>query len=403
MNKEKINNSQVFALVADYTIGTTVLSIISGVAGYAGRDAWIVALVTPFMGLPVLWMFFYLNKLFPGKTLVEIIQDVFGKWVGWIVSAYFVFFLCFLSVSEVVFYMGNFVKSEYMTETPLYAFNTLLVITIAVGLLYGIETIGRSSEIFLYIISFLILLTILLDLPNIKTDNLFPVLENGIGPVLKGCLYLNSFLALPLIVFAFFYPLNVADVQKSRKSFFGGYFWASFLGFLCTIMSIFILGATITAKTNYPTYLFSKEINISSITRFEGFITFSWMFAEFIKVSIYSYAGLVGFTQLFGLKGYKKMVIPIGISILVFSGVVYPNIAYQQKWDSTTWVVSVGTFGFVLPAALIIGKKIKDVIHHVKAMKTKKKAFYDDLKSLLYLCLAAIIIILSLLLMKFLL
>lgn len=392
-----------FALVADYTIGTTVLSIISGVAGYAGRDAWIVALVTPFMGLPVLWMFFYLNKLFPGKTLVEIIQDVFGKWVGWIVSAYFVFFLCFLSVSEVVFYMGNFVKSEYMTETPLYAFNTLLVITIAVGLLYGIETIGRSSEIFLYIISFLILLTILLDLPNIKTDNLFPVLENGIGPVLKGCLYLNSFLALPLIVFAFFYPLNVADVQKSRKSFFGGYFWASFLGFLCTIMSIFILGATITAKTNYPTYLFSKEINISSITRFEGFITFSWMFAEFIKVSIYSYAGLVGFTQLFGLKGYKKMVIPIGISILVFSGVVYPNIAYQQKWDSTTWVVSVGTFGFVLPAALIIGKKIKDVIHHVKAMKTKKKAFYDDLKSLLYLCLAAIIIILSLLLMKFLL
>lgn len=392
-----------FALVADYTIGTTVLSIISGVAGYAGRDAWIVALVTPFMGLPVLWMFFYLNKLFPGKTLVEIIQDVFGKWVGWIVSAYFVFFLCFLSVSEVVFYMGNFVKSEYMTETPLYAFNTLLVITIAVGLLYGIETIGRSSEIFLYIISFLILLTILLDLPNIKTDNLFPVLENGIAPVLKGCLYLNSFLALPLIVFAFFYPLNVADVQKSRKSFFGGYFWASFLGFLCTIMSIFILGATITAKTNYPTYLFSKEINISSITRFEGFITFSWMFAEFIKVSIYSYAGLVGFTQLFGLKGYKKMVIPIGISILVFSGVVYPNIAYQQKWDSTTWVVSVGTFGFVLPAALIIGKKIKDVIHHVKAMETKEKAFYDDLKSLLYLCLAAIIIILSLLLMKFLL
>ena len=403
MNKEKINNSQVFALVADYTIGTTVLSIISGVAGYAGRDAWIVALVTPFMGLPVLWMFFYLNKLFPGKTLVEIIQDVFGKWVGWIVSAYFVFFLCFLSVTEVVFYMGNFVKSEYMTETPLYAFNTLLVITIAVGLLYGIETIGRSSEIFLYIISFLILLTILLDLPNIKTDNLFPVLENGIAPVLKGCLYLNSFLALPLIVFAFFYPLNVADVQKSRKSFFGGYFWASFLGFLCTIMSIFILGATITAKTNYPTYLFSKEINISSITRFEGFITFSWMFAEFIKVSIYSYAGLVGFTQLFGLKGYKKMVIPIGISILVFSGVVYPNIAYQQKWDSTTWVVSVGTFGFVLPAALIIGKKIKDVIHHVKAMETKEKAFYDDLKSLLYLCLAAIIIILSLLLMKFLL
>ena len=403
MNKEKINNSQVFALVADYTIGTTVLSIISGVAGYAGRDAWIVALVTPFMGLPVLWMFFYLNKLFPGKTLVEIIQDVFGKWVGWIVSAYFVFFLCFLSVSEVVFYMGNFVKSEYMTETPLYAFNTLLVITIAVGLLYGIETIGRSSEIFLYIISFLILLTILLDLPNIKTDNLFPVLENGIAPVLKGCLYLNSFLALPLIVFAFFYPLNVADVQKSRKSFFGGYFWASFLGFLCTIMSIFILGATITAKTNYPTYLFSKEINISSITRFEGFITFSWMFAEFIKVSIYSYAGLVGFTQLFGLKGYKKMVIPIGISILVFSGVVYPNIAYQQKWDSTTWVVSVGTFGFVLPAALIIGKKIKDVIHHVKAMETKEKAFYDDVKSLLYLCLAVIIIILSLLLMKFLL
>jgi len=403
LNKEKINNHQVFSLVADYTLGTTILSVISGVAEYAAQDAWIVALITPFMGFPFLLLYFYMAKLFPGKTLVEILQDVFGKWLGGVLSAYIVFLVCFLNVSQIVFYIGNFMRTEYMTETPLYAFNTFLVIAIVVGLMYGLECIARTSEIFFYIINFLVLLVIILDIPNIKFENLFPVAENGMVPILKGCLYLNSYMAWPLIIFMMFCPLNVADIQKNRKSFYHGYFWASFLNFLCTIMSIMILGAAITAQTNYPTYLISQEINVSVITRVEGVVTFSWMCTEFIKVSVYFYAGLVGLKQLFGLNDYKKLIIPISLVLLIFSGVVYPNAQYQNRWDSTVWSLVIGSIATVFPISIIVVKKIKDAVQHFQAMKINEKESYEYIQSLLYLGLAALIIILSFLFMKFLL
>lgn len=229
------------------------------------------------------------------------------------------------------------------------------------------------------------------------------LLKNGIIPILKGCLYLNSYVAWPLIVFMMFCPINVEDIQKTRKSFFYGYYWASFLNFLCTIMSILILGATITAQTNYPTYLISKEIDVSVITRVEGIVTFSWMCSEFIKVSVYFYAGLVGFTQILELKDYKKMIIPISIVLLVFSGVVYPDAQYQNMWDSTMWELLIGFIAAVLPITIIIMKKIKDGVRHIQTMKINEKEHYDSVQSLFYLGLAAFIIILSFFLIKFLL
>ena len=330
------------------------MSASSGVAGLAKQDAWVCALFSAIIGLAFVWMYYYLGVLYPGKTFVEILMCVLGKWLGWIISAAFVLFVCFLDVAEVIFYVGEFIQAEYMTETPLYALNLLLVAGIVIGLYYGLEAIARSAEILIVIVTILIMVAMLLNLPNIKVENLLPVFEEGITPVLKGSLYLSSYMTWPLIVLNMIYPSNVNEPAKSRKSMFTGFIFGSSINFICTIMAILVLGSTITARSNYPTYLLTQEVNIGIITRIEGVMSGAWIITQFIKILLYFYAGLIGLAQLFGLKDHKKCIGPLALVMLVYSGVIYPNSAYQIKWDSTTWIPFIATFSVVLPLFLLI-------------------------------------------------
>ncbi len=359
MDKTKINNHQLFSFVANFTIGTTVISASSGIAGFAKQDAWISAIIAPIIGLIFILIYFYLGKICPGKTLVEMLMFGFGKWAGWIISLFFVLFVCFLDVAQVISYVGNFIVIEYMTETPIYALNLVMTVGLVIGLLYGLEAIARSSEIFILIVTVIVIFTMLMNIPNIKAVNLLPVLEGGVTPILKGTLYLTSYMTWPIIVLNMIYPANVNDSKKSRKSIILGYILGAVINFVCTIMAILILGSTITARSNFPTYLLAKEINIGIITRIEGIVSGAWIVTQFVKTILYFYAGVIGLSQLLGLKDYKKIVIPLGLIMLVLSGVVYPNAAYQIKWDSTTWIPFIGTFGAILPIVLLIAAKLK--------------------------------------------
>lgn len=359
MNRTKISNFQLFALTANFSIGTTIIMISSGIVELAKQDAWISAIITPVFGLPFIWMYYYLGKLYPGKTLVDMLFAVFGKWIGWIITFFFAVFICFLSVEQVVSYVGSFKQTQVMTETPLYALFLLFVIALVIGLLYGLEAIARSSEFFFYVIAILIIFAMLMSIPNIHPNNLLPVFENGIVPILKGSLRLSSFLIWPCIVLTMIYPASTDHTLKTRNALFSGFLWASIINFLCIIMPLLVLGSTITARCEYPTYYMAKEINIGIFSRIEAVVSLSWILSEFIRSLLYFYAGAICISRLFNLKDYKRIVLPLGLVILVFSGIVYPDATYQTKWDSTIWIPHIAMFGAIIPIIIIIISIIK--------------------------------------------
>lgn len=359
MNKIKIDDYQLFALTANFTIGTTIIAISASVAGLANQDAWISAIVAPIAGIPFILMYYYLGKLNPKKTLVDMYISTFGKWIGWIISAFFVLFVCFMNAAAIIQYIGTFVQIEYMPKMPLYAFNTLTVIVLMIGLWYGLEAIARVAEVFILPITILIILAMFMDMPNVKVDNLMPIFEKGITPTLKGSLFLSSYMTWPCIVLTMFFPSCTNNSPKSRNALIFGYIWGAVINFICTIMPILVLGSTITATSQYPTYLVAKEISVGIIDRIEVIISFSWIVTEFLRMLLYFYAGVIGLSQLLGIKDYRKLVFPLGLIALVFSGIVYPDITYQIKWDSTTWVPYIATFGVALPIILLITSFIK--------------------------------------------
>ncbi|QTM00073.1 endospore germination permease [Iocasia frigidifontis] len=359
MCKIRITNHQIFALTVGLTNGSAILVISASVAGLAKQDSWISMLFTIVFGFLEIWLICFLWNHYPGLTFVEMIRQIFGKWFGSVITIAFLYF-CFLSDAQVIWYIGNFITSQAMLETPPYIVNMIFSATIVIALLYGLEAIARSYEIFIYIISFLFVLSMIFVLPNARIENLQPVFEEGLIPVLKGSTLLSSFVIFPFVLLIMIFPAKADNTFKAMKSFVKGYLWGGFLLFTSILISVLVLGSTITANIQYPVFVLAQEINLANIfTRLEFIVAGVWIITVLTKGIFYFYAGLIGLAQLIELKDHKKIILPLGLIIFVMSGVVFPDATYQSAWDSLVWPFFAATFGLILPIVMAAGFYIK--------------------------------------------
>lgn len=371
MEKIKITNHQLFSLSVNYTCGSSTIVASASIATLAKQDAWISGLIVPIVGVILIYINCYLMSLYKGKTYIQIIQLVFGKWIGFFISIGLLS-VALISIPQVTWYVGDFFTTTIMPETPAYVINLIFIISIAIGLLYGLETMARSAELLVYIMSVMFLLSMIFVLPNAKTDNLFPILENGVIPVSKGVYKLSSYAAFPFIFMFTIYPVNIYNDKKARTSLILGHLWGLFLIFITIIMCILVLGSTITSRSMFPVYLLSKEINLGIIlNRLEILITGIWTITLFFRIGIYYYSSLTIISELFDLSNYKKIVIPLGFLSLVFSQVVYPNVAYEIDWDGTVWVVYSTIFAVILPVTLLLISIVKKWLFHNKTSNSE--------------------------------
>ncbi|ADK16932.1 Spore germination protein YndE [Clostridium ljungdahlii DSM 13528] len=353
MDKIKITNHQLFSLATSIAFGGSVLIVPALVASIAKQDAWITSLLTPAFGIPIIWIYCFLGSQYPDMTLVGIIKKIFGKWIGLIVAGSVVFF--YLTIAyHLPWYIDNFITTQVMPQTPAYIISSLFVIAVVIALLYGLETFARASEIIIYFTSILFFLAMILVLPNAKIENIQPVFENGIIPILKSSVFLSCFLTFPLITLMMIYPINLNNISDGKKSLFKGYLWGAFMIFITNFMSILVLGSGITAKEQYPTYLLAKEINVGIVfTRLEFIIAAVWIVTLFIIGVSFFYAGIVGLTELLKLQDYKKIVMPLGLIVLVMSEVVFPDTIYQANWVNFIWTPFSITYGLIVPTLLL--------------------------------------------------
>ncbi len=360
MDNTKISGHQLFSLAATGGVGGSVILISSTVAGMAKQNAWITALLAPALGIPVIWVYWFLGSRYPCMTFVNILKKIFGKWIGLIAAAGFEF-LFLTTAYRMLWYMGNFMTTQAMPETPSYVIDFLFMLAIVLAALYGIETIARASELLLYFASVLFIFAMVLALPNAKIENLQPVLETGIIPIIKSSVILSCYTTFSLITLMMIYPFHLNNVSEIKKSLFKGYLWAGFIIFITILMSILILGGGVTAKSQYPTYLLAEEINIGVIfSRLEFIIETVWVVTQFMISVLFFYAGVTGLSQLLGLKEYKRIVIPLGLVVFVMSGVAFQDADAQAQWSSIVWPPYIITFGFILPILLLIVFLIKN-------------------------------------------
>lgn len=351
----KISSRQFKYLVILCFIGTSILRIPSGLAADAKQDAWIAALLGILMGLILVWIYTSLGSLYPNMTITQQSEKILGKKIGKVVSFLFVLFL-YVNCSTIVWISANFLTTQILIETPLEVIIILWIVVVVFGTRLGLETIARAGEILFPIVIVLFIILVVSVSPNIKDlNNMKPMFESGMKPIIKGALYLLTYTTMTNIVLMMIFPANVVNVKDAKKSFFSGTIFAGLMLFIVALLSIIILGSDFSRRNAYPSYVLAKKIHIGNyIQRIEIIIALIWFITVFYKTILYFYGSIIGLTQTLGLKDYKSLTLPLGMILVVLSIVIYPSNIYLDQWDATTWLPFIFMPALVLPLLLLI-------------------------------------------------
>ncbi|MGW6383966.1 GerAB/ArcD/ProY family transporter [Peribacillus butanolivorans] len=358
LEKGKIGSRQLTILVILYTIGDSILVIPSIVASEAKQNGWVSGIFSVAIA-PLLVVFLYdaLRKCYPDLTLVEYSQKILGKWLGIAISLLFISYF-FITTATYLREIGDFMTSQIMPDTPIQVIMFLFMSIVLMSARLGLEPLARSAEILFPFVVILLSSLMILLLPEIKFQNLQPVWEGGVKPVIRG--------SIPFIVFPFIEPVAVLMIlpfvsqkERIRKSLFVGQLLAGSVLIIITMLAILVLGVDLTAKEIYPSYKLAQKINIANfLTRLEAILAIIWFITIFIRFSLFFYVTVLGLAQTLKLQDYRPLVFPFGMILIVFTLIMAPNTVYYSNFISDIWPFYAMTFGFLLPLLLLTIAKV---------------------------------------------
>ncbi|MBJ6362697.1 endospore germination permease [Paenibacillus sp. GCM10012307] len=341
MEKQVIGTRQFAILVLFFIIGDMLWFLPSFMVEAVEQDAWISALIGVPVGMLAAWFLFHFANQFPNMSLVEINWTVLGKWLGSALTI--IYLLSFFTVSVVqIRQVSDFITSQMMTETPLRAINMLMTIIVMIGVWSGLQTFARTGEIFIMLFAFMFLLLIILLMPQIKVDNILPMMRHSFSSFAQGVVYFVSYSFLEMYVFLMIFPY-----VKRSSHLFRDYMLSALLGgvaiFLIVTTSLLVLGPFLSRFHLFATYILAKKISIGGfLDRLEAILVVNFILSTYFKATLFAYGFVMGITRLLKLKDYRILIVPVGFMIFGYSYIVYPNLVVLNNvtpawslWDMT--------------------------------------------------------------------
>lgn len=353
VNKPTISPLQFGTLIIMFVISSSTLILPTLLAMQAKQDAWLSAMLGTLASMLLVLLYGKLGTRFPRMTLAEISERLLGKFAG---KALMLLFLCYLFIITpgLLSQVGTLATSLFLSQTPTPAVNLFFFAIIVFAVLLGLETFARAAELFLPFVLLLLLLLLIALLPLIEFRNLLPVLEHGVGPVVKGTITVIGVPFLDLAILLMLFP-SVSDSKAAFKMYFAATAFGGFMLLIVILFSTLILGPYATEIAEYPFFVLAQKVNIGNfVQRIESIVIMIWIVSLFFKITICYYALLLLSGQIFQLRSFKPLALPIGLSVLVLSVTLFPTSVSFWEFIAEQWTPSVLPYGLFIPSALLL-------------------------------------------------
>lgn len=354
----KISAGQLKFSVACFVQSSVLLS--GFFAKVSRQDSWISVLMGFALFIPVYYVYHVLLKQFPGKSLLQIGSEVFGKAGGRIMAIFYAFFFWSLSALNTRD-VGNFVTNHILPETPLIFVMAFFIIVCIYAVRKGVETITRYSYIFV-VITFVVLIgNGILLIKDMKYENFLPMMTYEPIKYVQSAHNIASISFGEVFVFLIMVPnVSAEKASFSRVLFFGVLIGAASLLFT-VLRDVAVLGSDYMLPS-VPSYGVVRNINIADIfTRMEIFYALIMIILHFFKVSILLYGTMVCISHAFNLKSFYYLV-PIMGALTVFLGVIsFDSAMVNAAWGASESVWHTSFYQVALPVLLLITLGIKSL------------------------------------------
>ena len=353
--KEKINNLDISSILF-----LQLFSCSLGIAPYitikiTGIDAYISIIIGTIIGIIPILILIYIFNYEIDKPIHIKTKIIYGKTLGTIINIILTIIYIILTLT-MLFNTSNFIISQYLTNTSITLVTLILGITIYHTVNKGITTISKI------IILTLLILGIIGIIPEIKLDNLKPILENGIKAPFLAALVYTLLLTSPAYSFLIIPKSIIENNKKTTKYLLITYIIVSITIFLICIISSSCLGRYLIKIYQYPVYITLKKISIFGfIDRIENFLSLQWILSSFISLTIYIY----NIKENINKKNNPLLnLILIIIIILISTKIFKNNTNFNHYLDSI--------YPYILIIPLIIHTIISITIFIKKSIKNKK-------------------------------
>jgi spore germination protein KB len=342
----RISSTQLFLLITGYIFGS---SAIMNSAAAAGCDAWLAYLLGWLGGFGLITIYVQLAKLNPSSTLVEMLQNNLGKLFGNFIALLYIWY--FIHLAALVYRnFGEFIVTVTYNETPMIVIISCLAGLVAYSTKSGIEVGARIGELLVPIIPLVIFITYFSLLTAHDFSAMLPFLEKGLTPVFSTAFSVITFPFGETVVFLMFYPyLN--KYKNIPKVSYLSFAVAGSLLLVGLMRDLFVLGPDLLKELSYPAQATARLIPGIGI---EPLIDLIFMVGGGVKTGVLIFGAAEGISQIFELKDYKPLVIPIVTFAVVLSVWIYPNITDMFTWATDVYPYYALPFQVIFPVILLI-------------------------------------------------
>ncbi len=294
----------------------------------AGRSAWLAEIMGILSGIYILAIILKLHSLFPGHRISSISTSVLGKWPGTLLNVFFMVSV-FFSLLGLLFDITMLLRIIYPL-IPRLLFYPLIVMPCVYCIYLGLTVLGRMGELFFWPSLFFIVVAIVITIPLVDLSRLKPVLPDW-KPFLAGALYAADWPYNEVLIFSLFLPLVSGLKKQGNRLFFIFYLLSATSLVLLDFETISILGPTLTKLSQFPIFEVFRVAGFGEFKRLElGFILM-WFLTGATAVIIYMQGLLFIMQDVFALRDYKSLILPLGLGIIVFTAYMFPSdIEYQS-------------------------------------------------------------------------
>lgn len=202
-------------------------------------------------------------------------------------------------------------------------------------------------------------------------QNLFPVLENGFIPPLKGGIVASAWFGDSFIL-TFLLPFVSESKKTAVKSVIISLLMSTLTLTTVSLTIVFVLGE-ITDKFLYPFIMVARYISVANfLEHVEAAVMAIWILGMFIKMTLFIYVLALGTSQWLKLNDYRPLVLPIGFSLAFLEVWVAPNLMTLIKSFTSDHIF--GMFPkYIFPACLFIIALIRHrFVHNQNNIKNVK-------------------------------
>ncbi len=290
-----------------------------------GRDAytgaWLLNLLAGLLSVLVSLSVCLLLHRFPGKSIIEIAEELLGRWGGLLLSlAVAGFYLYIAAISTRA--AGDSTVSTIMLDTPLSVLMAGGLVAIAAVSYLGLESLTRTALIFSPFILLGFGLVICLSLPDAHWDAIYPLLGTPLPSLLQSS---GKF---AFTVHDCFFMAILAPYLRQPKSVFRVTFWSIMLVTVLGTVLILVVEAVLSYPSfklvGFPVYEVVRLIYIGRfLQRIEALFVVMVVVVSLVYSSMAFHTGILALAQGWKLSDWRPLVFPW--AVIVFSLGILPR------------------------------------------------------------------------------